>query len=213
MTTAYLLLLLMTTISCTSVALTKKFQVSARPEAENYLQANICAGVLSCVFLFLASGCKPLRLSEATICCALALGFLSTISVFITVYVYSKTSLALALIVSSAGSIVVPILFGLCFNGEQPSIRLIISAVLILVAAILPFAKRGMFKDSGKFLWILILFFFFNGATGIVSKVYAQTEGASDTSSYLILTNVFVIIFSLVCALFILLRKKKALSG
>ena len=206
--TAYLLLVLMNLISATSVGLTKKFQLSARTETENYLQANICAGVVSCVLLFLFNGCR-MSISETTLICSLVLGFLSTISVFITVYVYSKTSLTLALIVSSAGAIVVPLLFGVLFNNETASIRLVVSAFLILFAAVFPFVKKDTFKDGKKFLWILILFFIFNGTISIVSKLYAQSETATDTASYLILTNVFVVVFSLLCALLILAKKKK----
>lgn len=206
--TAYLLLFLMTFINTSSTALTKKFQLQARTDAENYLQANICAGIVSCVLLFLMNGCKISEISQVALVYAIIFGFLSTISIFLTAYVYSKTSLTLALIVGSAGSIVLPVVFGICFNGEDPSIRIIVSAVLILTAAILPFIKKDTFTGGMKFLWILILFFVFNGTTGIVSKLYAQSNSGVDTATYLILVNVFVIIFSLIFAVIFLIRKK-----
>ena len=207
--TAYLLLFLMTFINSSSTALMKKFQVSARSETENYLQANICAGIVSCVLLFLMNGCKISEISQVALVYAIIFGFLSTISIFLTAYVYSKTSLTLALIVGSAGSIVLPVVFGICFNGEDSSIRVLVSAVLILVAAILPFIKKGTFKGGIKFLWVLILFFLFSGATGIVSKLYAQSNSGVDTATYLILVNVFVILFSGLCSLGFLIKKKK----
>ena len=207
--TAYMLLFLMTFINSSSTALMKKFQVSARSETENYLQANICAGVASCVFLFIMNGCRISSISQTALVYSIAFGFLSTISIFLTAYVYSKTSMTLALIVGSAGGIVIPVVFGICFNGEDPSIRVLVSAVLILVAAILPFIKKGTFKGGIKFLWVLILFFLFSGATGIVSKLYAQSNSGVDTATYLILVNVFVILFSGLCGLGFLIKKKK----
>lgn len=207
--TAYLLLLLMTLVNSSSTALTKKFQVSARPETENYFQANILAGVFSCIALFLFNGCRLSEMSQSALIYSIAFGFLSTVSIFLTVYVYSKTSLMLALIVGSAGGIVVPIVFGICFNGEEPSVRLLVSAVLILVAAVAPFIKKDTFKGGFRFLGVLILFFLFNGATSIVSKLYAQSNSGVDTATYLIMINVFVIIFSAICAALFLIRKKK----
>ncbi|MBQ7901632.1 MAG: hypothetical protein IJ365_06695 [Clostridia bacterium] len=100
-------------------------------------------------------------------------------------------------------------IFGFCLNNEPTRPRLIISAVLILCAAVLPFLRDGNFSGGKKFLWFLLTYFMFSGSVNILSKLYSQSKDVADTLSYFFLTNVFMLAICLVGIWILYLKSRK----
>lgn len=200
----YLLFLLMYAINLSSTVLAKKFQLGIKFTASYLFQANFINAIVACICLFFANKCV-INITGTTIAFSAVFGFFSLVSLFFMVYAYSHISLTLTSIISSAGAIIIPMIFGFVFNGEPAGIRLIISALLILTAAVLPVFRDTTIKFDKKFIWFLALYFVYAGLPNILSKLYTQNENVTDTLSYFFLTNVFMFIFCgtgiLVCRL------------
>ncbi len=205
--TAYLLFLMMTVLNIVYLILSKKFQVRTRFTVENIMQSNIACAVGGCLLAFVIDGFS-ISFTKTTLIYSLILGVASSVSVLFMVYAYSRISIMLTAVVTNAGSIVIPLIFGLCFNNEKASVLLILAAVLILCAAVVPFVKRGSFAGGGKFLWFLVLYFLFMGFLGICSKLYAQSGDPTSVFTYLFLSNVFTTAISVVVIAVMYLKKK-----
>lgn len=123
-------------------------------------------------------------------------------------YSYSHISIMLTSVVANAGGVVIPILFGFCFNNKKASVLLILAAIIILIAAVIPFIKKGSFAGGGRFLWFLALYFVFMGTLSILSKIYAQSGDTASVFTYLFITNVFTAIISAVVTAVMYYRKK-----
>ncbi len=190
----YFMFILMYAISLSSTVLGKKFQLGIKFTASYLFQSNLINAVIACICLFVANK-FTVNITPTTIVFSAIYGFFSLISVFFMVYSYSRISITLTSIIGSAGGIVIPMTFGLLFNGEQASIRLIFSALLILSAAVLPVFRDSTVKFEKKFIWFLALNFVYSGLPNILSKLYTQNENVVDTLSYFFLTNVFMFIF------------------
>jgi len=193
----YLLFALMYAINLSSTVLAKKFQLGIKFTASYMFQSNLINAVVACVCLFVANK-FTVNITSATIVFSAIYGFFSMISVFFVVYSYAHISITLTSIISSAGAIIIPMLFGLVFNGEPTSLRLILSAILILIAATLPIFKDKTVRFDKKFIWFLALYFVYAGLPNILSKLYTQNENVTDTLSYFFLTNVFMFIFCVI---------------
>lgn len=206
---AYLMLFTMQFLNLVSLVLAKKLQLGMKLTPSYMFQANFISAIIACVCLFFANGCE-INFTDTTIIYAFFFGFLSAASLFFTMYAYSHISLTLTSIISSAGAIIVPMLFGLLINNEPASFKLILSAFLMLIAAVLPVIKDVSFGSSKKFIWFLALYFVFSGLSNILNKLYTQAENVTDTLSYFFLTNVFMFFIcgvGIICTL-IISRKK-----
>ena len=201
----YLLFALMYAISMTSTLLAKKFQLGIKFTAPYLFQSNLINAVIACICLLVANK-FTVNINGTTIAFSAVFGFFSMISLFFLVYAYSRISITLSSIISSAGAIIIPMIFGLAFNGESASLRLIISAILILAATILPVFFDKTVKFEKKFIWFLAIYFFYAGLPNILSKLYTQNENVTDTLSYFFLTNVFMLIFCGIGLLFCRLK-------
>ena len=204
---AYILFAVMTFFNIVYLILSKKFQVRTRFTVENIMQSNIACAVGGCLLAFVASGFS-LTFTKTTLFYSAIFGFFSAISVLFMVYAYSHISIMLTSVVTNAGSIVIPLVFGLCFNNEKASVLLILAAILILCAAVIPFVKKGSLSGGGKFAWFLLLYFLFMGCNGVLSKLYAQSGDTSNVFVYLFMTNVFTSIISVVVIAVMYLKKK-----
>ena len=190
----YLLFAIMYAITLSSTVLAKKFQLGVKLTASFLFQANFINAIIACVCLFVANK-FVVNTTPATLVYSAIFGFFSLISLFFIVYSYSRLPLTLCSIIGSAGAIIIPMIFGLVFNGEPAGTRLIISAVLILVASVLPVFKDKTIKFDKKFLWFLVIYFIYSGLPTILSKLYTQAENVADTLSYFFLTNAFMFVF------------------
>lgn len=206
---AYLMLFGMQFLGLVSLVLAKKFQLGVKFSASYMFQANFVSSIVACVCLFVANG-FTVNTTPATYLFAFFFGLLSAASLFFTIYAYAHISLTLTSIISSAGGIIIPMLFGLLLNNEPVSFRLILSALLMLTAAVLPIIKDTSVNSGKKFIWFLAIYFVFSGLPNILSKLYTQQVNVADTLSYFFLTNVFMFF---ICAIgititYLMSRKK-----
>lgn len=205
---AYVMLLLMQSISMLMLYLGKKFQLGIKPTAAYLFQANLASAIIACICLWVAKGFK-IEVNGITLVFALFYGLLSTASLFFMVFAYSRISITLTSIISMSGGIIIPMLFGIIFGGEILTLRLIISALLILSASILPVVK-DIFKNTDiKFIWFLVLYFVFAGLPSILNKLYTQNPHVNDKLSYFFLTNVFMLIICAVAVAILYFNSKK----
>ncbi|MFA7636632.1 MAG: hypothetical protein WCX81_02595 [Monoglobales bacterium] len=204
---AYIMLLGMTLINLTALILIKKFQLGVKSSASFLSQANLISAVIACACLW-ATNKFVINVTGVALVYSAIYGLLSTMSIFFFVYSYSRISIALTTIIGAGGSIVVPMLFGLIFNGEPISARLIISALLILTAVVLPIFNDVPKKSVKGTIPFLTAYFIFTGLPGILNKLYTQENNVVDTISYFFLTNAVMFLISGICIIFFSIKNK-----
>ncbi|MBR5586950.1 MAG: hypothetical protein IKW02_03210 [Clostridia bacterium] len=207
----YIMLLLMQSISMLMLYLGKKLQLGIKPTASNMFQANLASAVVACVCLWAANGFK-VNYNPTVLVFSACYGTLATFSLFFMIYSYSRISITLSAIISTSGSIITPLLFGVIFGGEPLSLKLVASAVLILTAAILPVAKDVFKQTDIRFVWFLVVYFIFSGLPNILNKIYTQNPNTTDELSYFFLTNVFMFIICLTGVVTIYLKNRKSVG-
>ena len=205
---AYIMLLLMQSISMLSLFLGKKFQLGIKPIASHLFQANLVSAVVACVCLWIANGFK-INVNTATLVFSLFYGLLSNFSVFFMVFAYNRISITLTSIIGMSGGIITPMCFGILLGNEVLTPKLIISALLILTAAILPVMKDIFKKTDLKFIWFLLAYFIFSGLPNILNKLYTQNPDVTDKLSYFFLTNAVMFIICVIAVSILYLRSRK----
>lgn len=117
--------------------------------------------------------------------------------------------LAYTSIISSASS-VIPALYGLIFLGEPITVWQITGIILMLVSVFFSVEKEPE-KKKASIRWLVwaLLNFLTVGAIGICQKIHHASDSAAQLNEYLLLTFIFVFIYSLI---YLLILKKKGVT-
>lgn len=110
---------------------------------------------------------------------------------FATVKAFEYTSLALYSLFAMLGGMLLPMLFGIIYCGEELTVYKVLSAVLIIIALVIGSYE----KDSKKTgLGMCLLLFFLNGMSGVLSKFHQMNvDLCVDSQSYMIISKVLTI--------------------
>ena len=119
---------------------------------------------------------------------------------------FTYANLSVYSVFSMIGGMLLPFIYGiLC--GEEFKLTRIVCCFLIAVCVILSINKAG---NSGKSFKYYIAVFILNGLVGVISKFHQSfTELCVDSGSFMMLSKIFSVVFSLI---FILLQKEKNFS-
>ncbi|MBR2476977.1 MAG: hypothetical protein IKB50_02445 [Clostridia bacterium] len=126
--------------------------------------------------------------------------------IILQLVMYSKVSVALTTLLSTCGSIITSIVYGIAFLGEPCTWQLVVAAVLLLVAAILPCRKMLSVKSGASAVVLCIVWFAIWGARAIFQNTFSNDPNLPDTNSMFFFTNTFSIGWCLI--LFIFCRVK-----
>lgn len=193
----YLLFGVMVSISTVGAVLNKNFQLGLRMDSEHLLFYNLLNALFASIYFGVVSGLK-ININFVTTLFAIVFAIIILTSLTIKVIVLSKLSLASASVIGSAGGIILPAVFGVMYFGENISLSLIFSILLMIVASVFPLFEAEMghssVRDVVKNLPITIVYFVLCGASVIWSKLYTSTPGVCDSNSYFFMVNVILVI-------------------
>lgn len=193
----YLPILLISLIKVLDSTLAKKFQKNVKIDANFFILFNIYNSIIACVYFFSMGGFK-IEINRKTLVFSIVYAFFVAVNHLLTFLSYSKVSVTFVSVVSTAGSIIVPTVYGVVFFSEKLSIYLIVSLILLVLAVVIP--SLSLLKDKNKKggLWILLSFFFVSGILIIISKIYSVATGVTSSNDFFLMTNVLLFIMAFV---------------
>lgn len=153
-------------------------------------------------FLVISGGNVPIN--SATFLFSTVYALVCLISIIISLKAYEKTNLIYMSVFSGAGAVIVPLLIELIQKTEF-SLNIYFSVAARLVAVGVPLLFSSSTDKKG--LGICVAMFFSSGASGIIPKLYAQSNAVTTNESFCFWTN--IIILPIVFLIIILSKDRK----
>ncbi|MBQ8003959.1 MAG: hypothetical protein IJ299_02585 [Oscillospiraceae bacterium] len=208
----YLLLVISALLMTANTALTKLFQKTTPSGVFHMLVYNLINAAFACVFFWVSAGFK-ISVSIETIVYAVVYALIICINLSAQIFAFSRAPVSVVTLMTMAGGVLLPSVFGIIKFNEPLTLRLFFSSVLIIIAAVLPFAgKRGEKKAfSVSAAAVCLLMFVLSGLSVILLKLYALDTRVCDSESMFFLTNAAIVIIC--AAVLAIIRIKKGESG
>ena len=193
-----------------NTALTKVFQKTTPAGLFYLIIYNIINALFACGFFYVSAGFK-ISINAPTAVYSVVYALIICINLSAQIFAFSKAPVSVVTLMSMAGGILLPSIFGIIWFDEPLTVRLIISSILIITAAFLPFVGKQNEKKELTLSAILtcLLMFVLNGASVILLKLYAVDKSVCDSDSLFFLTNVAIVLVC-VAALGVFITKDKS---
>ena len=188
---AYFLLLVVALLTGILTILKKLLQKSLRLDFSNFTLYNFINGAVGSIFLFASCGFRP-QINAITITYALIYGVVVFISLVAGLLFLSENPVSLYTLTDMAGALIPSILVGILLLREPFSLKLTLSALLMLIALILPYIKTRNKSFNAKTALFCLLLFATGGGNVIVLKLFSLTGAHAESMFFL--TNVFLFI-------------------
>lgn len=193
----YLMLILYCALSVGGNVLMKVFQKTTSSGIFYLIMYNIINALFACGFFFVSAGFK-IDLNLPTVIYAIIYALIICINLSAQIIAYSKVSVSVVTLVSMAGGILFPSIFGIFRFDDEITWQLLVSSVLIIVASVLPFISKKENKNEKKNFsfvaaMICLLMSVLAGLSTILIKLYAVDESVCDSTSMFFLTNVAIV--------------------
>lgn len=206
----YLLLVLFCALMTGNTALTKVFQKKTPSDLFHLIMYNIINALFACVFFFVSAGCK-ININGPTLVYAVVYALIICVNLSAQIFAFSKAPVSVVTLMTMAGGVLLPSVFGIAWFNEPPTVRLLISSILIITAAFLPFVGKPGEKKRFSLAAVLtcMLMFVLSGLSVILIKLYTSHEASGivcSSTSMFFLTNV-AIVFVCIIALTIFVLK------
>lgn len=217
----YILLLLTFVLAIGSQALSKSNSNSLAASggfglAVNSLLTGLCASLIFYVF----SGFS-IHLNRLTVLYAVAFSFVCTMAVALGMVILRYLHVAVTTVFTASAGLIFSLIIGKFIFGEvitsRSLIRVALMLVVIAVNSVPMFLRRKAGGEGRKsrrdtlVSVVLLLAVVLTAASAtILSRSYARNPGVCDKNSYFFITNVFIVIHSLIWGTTMLLRNKEA---
>ena len=191
----YLLLIVSALLMTGNTALTKLFQKTSPPGIFHMLVYNLINAAFACVFFWVSAGFK-INMNIATVVYAVVYALIICVNLSAQIFAFSRAPVSVVTLMTMAGGVLLPSVFGIMKFGEAMTVRLTLSSVIIIIAAVLPFAgKRGEKKAfSAGAVAVCALMFVLSGLSVILLKLYALDARVCDSESMFFLTNAAIVV-------------------
>lgn len=195
-------------LSMANYGLVKCVQKGVRQSFSHIVCINLINSILACLVFYIMG--KFLIVADRYI-----LGYGIVFSLFVTtciimqIIMYSKVSVAFTSLLTTCGTIITSIVYGVIVLGEPFSWQLAVAAVLLLIAAILPCRKMISAKSGISTVVLCIIWFAIWGVRAIFQKLYSTDPMLTDHNSMFFFTNVFSIVWSLLLIAFCFFKQGK----
>lgn len=209
----YIYLLLSTLFSGGGLALNKLLERSLKPGFANFTRLNFFNAVYGCIFLLIA--CKfHVQLNTVNILFALLYAVIVYVSICVQILFLSTNPVTLLSLTNIAGSLIISFVAGFTCFEEPIQIKLVVSAILMLIAFTVPYIRTKQKKIQKKTILYGILLFLTNGANAVVLKFFTQFEAQAQAHapSMFFLTNFFLLMLCGILLLFLKITQKKKLD-
>lgn len=210
----YFLLILSTLLMTANTALTKLFQRTTSSDLRSLGMYNLVNALFACCFFWVSAGFR-ISVNGRTAVYALLYAAIICINLSAQVFAMTKVTVSLVTLMSVAGGVLVPGIFGILYYGEPLTARLVISAVLIILATLLPFlAQRGQAKKMTlTAVAVCGVLFALSGASVILMQLYSRDNRVSSSNAFFFLTNVLIVGICLSVLWLFVLKKPRFEAG
>lgn len=186
----YGILLLSVLLMTANTALTKVFQRSVRFDLKSMAVYNLLNALLACVIFFATAGFR-IRVNVPTLIYALIYAAIICVNLSAQILALALVPVPVTTLMSVAGGVLLPSVFGVVWYGEPLTVRLVLSILLILLATALPL-WGGVGTVSGKGVAACVVMFLLGGASVILVQLYSRASGVCDSNSFFFLTNAVI---------------------
>ncbi|MBQ6846569.1 MAG: hypothetical protein IJO61_05500 [Oscillospiraceae bacterium] len=208
----YLMLVLYCALTVGGTVLMKIFQKTTSSGMFYLIMYNIINALFACGFFFVSAGFK-INLNLPTIIYAVVYALIICINLSAQIVAFSKVSVSVVTVVSMAGGILFPSIFGIMWFDDNITWQLVVSSILIIAASILPFVSKNEDKNEKKrfSLAAMLICFMMSvlaGVSTILVKLYAVDTSVCDSTSMFFLTNVAIVVICFVALAIYMIRNK-----
>lgn len=191
----YLLLFVSALLMTGNTALTKLFQKTTPQGIFHMIVYNLINAAFACVFFWVSAGFN-INMNTVTVVYAVVYAFIICVNLSAQIFAFSRAPVSVVTLMTMAGGVLLPSVFGIMRFGEALTLRLSVSSALIIIAAVLPFAgKKGEKKAfSASAVAVCALMFILSGLSVILLKLYALDARVCDSESMFFLTNAAIVV-------------------
>lgn len=158
---------------------------------------NLINALFACCFFLVSAGFR-ISVNGRTAVYALLYSAIICVNLSVQVFAMTKVTVSLVTLMTVAGGMLVPGVFGILYYGEPLTVRLVLSALLILLATLLPFlAQRRQEKGVTASAAVCVGLFLLSGASVILMQLYSRDGKVSDSASFFFLTNAVIVMLCL----------------
>ncbi|MBQ3224215.1 MAG: hypothetical protein IJB42_00755 [Oscillospiraceae bacterium] len=211
----YLLLFVSALLMTANTALTKLFQKTTPSGVFHMLVYNLINAAFACVFFWVSAGFK-INMNIATVIYAVVYALIICVNLSAQIFAFSRAPVSVVTLMTMAGGVLLPSVFGIMRFGEMLTLKLAVSSVLIIIAAVLPFVgKKGEKKAfSASAVAMCALMFVLSGLSVILLKLYALDARVCNSESMFFLTNAAIVVICIaVLAVMGIKSEEKGFSG
>lgn len=182
-------------------AFTKLYEGAVRQTALTALVMLIGTSLIGAL-LFLFVGGFRVQITPSSALLALCLAVVMVPYYMIGIKILSLGSLAVYSMFMMLGGMLVPFFYGVCLLDEPLSAAKIIGTVLLSLFIIMQSLCQGQADGSarkrggGLFIFLCILIFFINGATGVIAKAHQLSSAPVDEVSFTVISCSFTALLS-----------------
>ena len=198
----YGFLLLSVALMTVNTGLTKIFQQSVKFDLKSMAMYNLVNALLACGIFFVAAGFR-IQVNLPTLIYSLIYAAIICVNLSAQILALALVPVPVTTLMSVAGGVLIPAVFGVVYYGEPLTWRLGLSIGLILGATALPLSG-GMGGVSWKGAAACLVMFLLGGASVILVQLYARANSVCDANSFFFLTN---LVIAFLCLALILLKK------
>lgn len=191
----YGLLLLSVLLMTANTALTKVFQRSLDFDLKSMAVYNLINALLACGIFFATAGFR-IRVNIPTLLYALVYAAIICVNLSAQILALALVPVPVTTLMTVAGGVLLPAVFGVVYYGEPLTVRLILSVVLILAASALPLGG-GVDGIDVKGAAACAVMFLLGGASVILVQLYSRASGVCDSNSFFFLTNAVIAVLCL----------------
>ena len=195
----YGLLLLSVLLMTANTALTKLFQRSLTFRISGMAMYNLINALIACVYFLVAAGFR-IRVNSLTLVYAFVYAVIICVNLSAQILAMSWVPVPVTTLMSVAGGVLIPAVFGLVYYREPLSLGLVLSVALTLGATVLPLWD-GLGKVSFRGAAACLVMFFLGGASVVLVQLYARAGGVCDSQSFFFLTNAVIAVLCLLLLL------------
>lgn len=193
-------LLLLSVLAMTgNTALTKIFQRSVRFDLKSMAMYNLINALFACVFFFVGAGFR-IRVNGPTLVYALVYALVICINLSAQILAMTLVPVPVTTLMSVAGGVLIPAVFGVVYNGEPLTVGLVLSVGLNLAATVLSLSG-GIGSIDWRGTATCVVMFLLGGASVILVQLYSRAEGVCDSQSFFFLTNAVIAVLCLALVL------------
>lgn len=195
----YILLAFFALLMTANTALTKFFQKNTTQSIFYMVVYNLINATFACGFFWVSAGFK-IDINFATLIYAVVYALIICINLSSQVFAFSHAPVSVVTLMTMAGGVLLPSVFGIIYFDEPLTIKLVCSSMLIIIAAILPFVGKGEKGKFTSFISVVLCAFLFvlSGLSVILLKLYALDTRVCDSKSMFLLTNVSIVFICIV---------------